>query len=467
MRVVSSALSTPATCESGRFSDRREVLLVEPEPAVVLLDASARAVEARVGASTSRTRIVWPTSEHSSSSMKSGAAVGPGPVLGVVRVLDAEHVAGELDDAVLEAGARAEERPAATRGEPDAGERAVEAQVRASRRAPHRVGVAEQRARRPGRELRCREPLRPRRVAPSTAAECCNATSMLSCATNFDSRSPTTARLARSVDRRAHEIVAPPSTGIVWPVRYRASSDSRKHRDVARCLRAARSARAASIASRARSLRSVANVPPVIGVSTPPGQMQFARTPLRAVLHREQARRARRRRPCSRCSPRRSRGRGSRRSTRSSRSRRRRRSACGSACLITANVPTRFTREHVDEVVDRRPVRGLEIGTVEDAGRGDDAGDAPELASAALRPRRATAASSPTSHGVRDRAAAAPRHDRAAVSLALLGVRGRRPRPRRPRGRRVARSPARSRSRRRSPAPSRRACPAIVMAERT
>ena len=54
--------------------------------------------------------------------------------------------------------------------------------------------------------------------------------------------------------------------------------------------------------------------------------------------------------------------------------------------------------QNVDEVVDRHFVRELQVGPVEDAGRGDDATDAAELA----LPRATTSctcASSATSQG--------------------------------------------------------------------
>jgi hypothetical protein len=41
--------------------------------------------------------------------------------------------------------------------------------------------------------------------------------------------------------------------------------------------------------------------------------------------------------------------------------------------------PDEVHAQHLDEVVDGDPVRGLEVGTVEDAGRGHHARDAPEI----------------------------------------------------------------------------------------
>ena len=57
--------------------------------------------------------------------------------LGVRGVLVSQHVAGVLDDAVLEPGAGADERHAALPGPADAVDRSVQAAVGAARRAPH------------------------------------------------------------------------------------------------------------------------------------------------------------------------------------------------------------------------------------------------------------------------------------------------------------------------------------------
>ena len=151
---------------------------------------------------------------------------------------------------------------------------------------------------------------------------------------------------------------------------------------------------------RARACASgVANVPAVIGVSTPPGHTQFARTPcapyctasesgerVDAALARGVARR-------------RTRGRGSQRSTRSSRSIRRRPSSDGNACAMTANVPTRFTLQHLrtKSSTATRCAR-LQVGPVEDAGRGDDAADAARGPSTACATVSHHGRSSLTSH---------------------------------------------------------------------
>ena len=60
-------------------------------------------------------------------------------------------------------------------------------------------------------------------------------------------------------------------------------------------------------------------------------------------------------------------------STRSSRSSRRLRRATASACRDHRERPDQVHPQHVHEVVDRHLVRGLQVGAVEDAGRGDDA----------------------------------------------------------------------------------------------
>jgi len=75
---------------------------------------------------------------------------------------------------------------------------------------------------------------------------------------------------------------------------------------------------------------------------------------------------------------------------------------CGSQWRITEKVPPRFTAI-TGEVVDCRRRRSVRVGAVEDAGRGDDAGDPSERARGVLDPA-ATEASSETSTRAASRA---------------------------------------------------------------
>src|ERR1700730_3502445 len=62
-----------------------------------------------------------------------------GIVLGGVSVSDADDVAGELDEGILESAAGGEQRPVAAAGELDALEHAIKALVRAAGRGPQGV----------------------------------------------------------------------------------------------------------------------------------------------------------------------------------------------------------------------------------------------------------------------------------------------------------------------------------------
>src|SRR5579864_6431657 len=70
--------------------------------------------------------------------------LGAGIVLGAVGILDAEHVAGTLDESVLKASAGAEKRPVTAAGEFDSLEHAVEALVGTAGGGPDSVQAFEQ-----------------------------------------------------------------------------------------------------------------------------------------------------------------------------------------------------------------------------------------------------------------------------------------------------------------------------------
>ena len=122
----------------------------------------------------------------------------------------------------------------------------------------------------------------------------------------------------------------------------------------------------------------MAKVPPVIGVSMPPGQMQLARTP-RAALGRDE--------PGERVDATLARGVTGAEPVTADRGGRRdgddRATAVGQERQAVADHregAAQVDREHAEEVVDADLLDRREVGAVEDPGRGDDAGDPSERA---------------------------------------------------------------------------------------
>jgi hypothetical protein len=120
--------------------EQSPVVRVEPEVAVVLLvDLEGVAVEVR-GAAVGLDRHVHRPPGDLAGERRHEQPRGVRVVLGVLGVGEAEHVAGELEQHVLAAAARAERWHTALAAERQRRERAVEAAVRAAGRAAERVG---------------------------------------------------------------------------------------------------------------------------------------------------------------------------------------------------------------------------------------------------------------------------------------------------------------------------------------
>ena len=120
--------------------ERVAMALVEPEAAVVGLGRLRRA-EQRLGVGVDDRHVQRLPDQRAQQLVDEQVAAVA--VLAMRGALGAQHVARDLEHAVLEARAGAEERPAVGAREGDALQRALEARVRAARRAPHGIGAVE------------------------------------------------------------------------------------------------------------------------------------------------------------------------------------------------------------------------------------------------------------------------------------------------------------------------------------
>ena len=137
-----SAVLVPSAHSQPRGLESRLELGVEPVAAEVRLDGFPDAVDRGDARAQGEPNPVTLARERALE-RGHGEALGAGIRLGVVCILDPEHVPRELEHDVLEAAAGADERQPALAREADRGQRAVHARVRAPGRDQETVAVGE------------------------------------------------------------------------------------------------------------------------------------------------------------------------------------------------------------------------------------------------------------------------------------------------------------------------------------